>query len=68
VGFLNIVHYVQLTNVLKVLIHRFHQIVDELQVRHFILSQTKNYLLLNVETDDEIQRSVSSVNDLISSE
>lgn len=38
VGLLNIVHDIQLADVLEVLVHGLHQVVNELQVGHLVLS------------------------------
>lgn len=39
--FFNVVHDVKFTYILKVLVHRFDQVMDELQVGHFILNKYK---------------------------
>lgn len=39
VGFLDVVHDVQLADVLEVFVHGLDQIVDKLQVGHLILSE-----------------------------
>ena len=59
-GFFYIIHDIQLTHIFEVLIHRLHQVVNELQVRHLVL-------LLQVHPDDEVQRCVSSVDHLVHS-
>lgn len=58
VSLLDVVHDVQFAHIFEVFVHRFHQVVDELQVSHLVL-------LLQVETHDEIQAGIAAVNHFV---
>lgn len=60
VSLLNIVHDVQLAHVLKIFIHCLHQVVNELQICHFIV-------LLQVDSHDEVEAGVPAVDYLVAS-
>lgn len=59
-SFFNIIHNIQLANILKVFIHGLNKVMDELEIGHFVL-------LFQIDTHNEIQRSISSVDDFVSS-
>ena len=66
-SFFDIVHDIKFADIFKILIHGFYQIVNKLQVGHLVLYYWKTYLLLQIQTDDEIQWSVATVNDFVAS-
>ena len=51
--------YIEFANVLKVLVERLDHIVDELEQRKLI------HVLIDVNADDEVQRGVPSIDDLV---
>ena len=57
---LDVVHYIQLAHIFEVFIHRFYQIVDELQIGHFIL-------FLQVYSHNEVKTSIPPVDDFVAS-
>jgi hypothetical protein len=59
VGFLYIEHYIQFTHIFEVLIKCLYQRVNKLQISHFVI------LGFIINPHYEIQRSISSINDLV---
>ena len=61
----DIVHDIKLTNIFKIFVHSFYQIMNELKVRHFVLHYSKQYLFFQIESNNEVQWCIPSIDDFV---